>query len=120
MLPMDVASQQYLRVYWRICVYVNARGPLILAHRQSKTCCKHPFVSISVVTRLSRHNVVAPTLAAPLMTDTRRSTVGSGTREDIVTESDEFMTHCTFSAFSVPDMYVAIQTPVNPTPTEIT
>ena len=31
---------------------------------------------------MSRHSVVAPILAAPLLTDTRRLTVGPGTRED--------------------------------------
>ena len=33
---------------------------------------------------MSRHNVVAPFPAAPLSTDTRRSTVGPGTLEDFV------------------------------------
>ena len=37
------------------------------------------------LTHLSRHNVVAPIPAAPLLTDTRRSTVGPGTREDVMT-----------------------------------
>ena len=41
------------------------------------------------MTRLSRHIVVAPIPAAPLLTDIRRSAVGSGTREDIVTMPDE-------------------------------
>ena len=50
--------------------------------RQNKTCCEHTSTSFFVVTRLARHNVVAPLLAAPLLTDVRRSTVGSGTRED--------------------------------------
>ena len=36
------------------------------------------------MTHLSRHSVVAPILTAPLLTDTCRSTVGPGTREDIV------------------------------------
>ena len=36
---------------------------------------------------MSRHSVVAPLLAASLLTDTRRSTVGSGTREDVVPNS---------------------------------
>ena len=57
------------------------RGPLIktrhVAHFQT-----HLFLSLSVMTRLSRHSVVAPSLAAPLLTDTLRSVVGSGTRED--------------------------------------
>ena len=35
------------------------------------------------MTHMSRHIVVAPILSAPLLTDTRRSTVGPGTREDI-------------------------------------
>ena len=40
------------------------------------------FWGFSVMTRLSRHVVVAPNPAAPLLTDTSRPTVGSGTRED--------------------------------------
>ena len=36
------------------------------------------------MTCISRHIVVAPFPAAPLLIDTRRSTVGSGTREDVV------------------------------------
>ena len=40
--------------------------------------------SLIVMTRMSRHSVVAPILAAPLLTDTRRLTVGPGTREDLV------------------------------------
>ena len=47
------------------------------------------FISVSVVTRLSRHNFAAPTLAAPLLIDTRRSTVGSSTCEDTVTEPQD-------------------------------
>ena len=39
-------------------------------------------VSLTVKTRMPRHSVVAPILAAPLLTDTRRLTVGPGTRED--------------------------------------
>ena len=35
------------------------------------------------MTHVSRHIVVAPILSAPLLTDTRRSTVGPGTREDL-------------------------------------
>ena len=42
----------------------------------------HLFTSFSVEMRQTRHNVVAPTLAAPLLIDTNRSTVESGTRED--------------------------------------
>ena len=42
------------------------------------------FTLLSVVACMSRHIVVAPFPAAPLLTDTRRSAVGSGTREDIV------------------------------------
>ena len=38
-----------------------------------------------VVTRLSSHSFVAPFPAAPLLIGSCRSTVGSGTREDIVT-----------------------------------
>ena len=34
------------------------------------------------MTHLPRHSVVASVLGAPLSTDTRRSTVGLGTRED--------------------------------------
>ena len=51
--------------------------------RQSKTC-RNTLHLVPVVTRSSRHVVVAPILAAPLLTNIRRSTVGSGTREDIV------------------------------------
>ena len=51
---------------------------------------------------------MAPLPAAPLLTDTRRSIVGPGTREDITTESDEYMTYFTFAAFGILDMYVAI------------
>ena len=36
---------------------------------------------------MSRHIVVAPIPSAPLLTDTRRSTVGPGTREDVVPSS---------------------------------
>ena len=41
------------------------------------------FLRFSVMTHMSRHIVVAPILSAPLLTDTRRSTVGPGMREDI-------------------------------------
>ena len=51
------------------------------------------FLRFSVMTHMSRHIVVAPILAAPLLTDTRRSAVGSGTREDIVTMPDEMRVH---------------------------
>ena len=50
-----------------------------------------PFYLVLCLSRLSRHIAVAPTLAAPLLADTRRLTVGSGTREDNVTESDEYL-----------------------------
>ena len=36
------------------------------------------------MTRMSIHSVVAPLLAASLLTDTCRLTVGPGTREDLV------------------------------------
>ena len=39
------------------------------------------------MTRMSIHSVVAPLLAASLLTDTCRSTVGPGTREDVVPNS---------------------------------
>ena len=39
------------------------------------------------MTHMSRHIVVAPIPSAPLLTDTRRSTVGPGTREDVVPSS---------------------------------
>ena len=48
-----------------------------------------PFHLVLCLSRLSRHSVVAPTLAAPLLIDIRRSTVVPGTREDIVTKPDE-------------------------------
>ena len=47
------------------------------------------FHLVLCLSRLSRHSVVAPTLAAPLLIDIRRSTVGSGTREDIERKLDE-------------------------------
>ena len=53
---------------------------------------------------VSRHNVVAPFPAAPLLTGPRRLTVGSGTREDVVTMLDEMRV---LDAFHL-DMYVAI------------
>ena len=88
------------------------RGPLLVVRtRHVRT---HSFRSLvtrfqyTVSWRLSRHVVVAPLPAASLLTDTRRSTVGPGTREDTTTESDEYMTHFTFAAFSMLDMYVAI------------
>ena len=61
----------------------DARGPLTL-YCLNKTCREHTFLSFSVVTRSARHDVVAPFPAAPLLSDVRRSTVGSGTSEDIV------------------------------------
>ena len=66
------------------------RGPLFVVRTRHVTT----HSSRSLVTRvsrhmfvacLSRHNVVAPFPAAPLLIDTRRSTVGPGTREDFVT-----------------------------------
>ena len=41
------------------------------------------FLRFSVMTHMSRHIVVALIPSAPLLTDTRRSTVGPGTREDV-------------------------------------
>ena len=41
-----------------------------------------PVLSVLAMTHKSRHSVVAPVLGSPLSTDTRRSTVGLGTRED--------------------------------------
>ena len=93
--------------------------------------------SVSVMTCRSRHVVVAPFLAAPLLTDVRRSTVGSGTREDIAarTTSYEFwvvpeehpivltryMLQFMLETFNGPGMYVAIQAaPCTPRPTEST
>ena len=84
--------------------------------RQNKIC-RYTFISVSrdtvsrhiFVVCLSRHIVVAPLPAAPLLSDTRWSTVGPGTREDTTTESDEYMTRFTFAAFSMLYMYVAIQ-----------
>ena len=61
----------------------DVRGPLSFACRHYKTCCMQTFL-FPVVARSSRHVVVAPILAAPLLTDTRRSTVGPGTHEDIM------------------------------------
>ena len=56
---------------------------------------------------MARHSVVAPVLSAPLLTDECRSTVGSGTREDVVMLLDE-NTQFMLGMFSVLDMYVAI------------
>ena len=61
--------------------------------RHDKTCCLGPLSLSLRLAHLSRHSVVAPNLAAPLLTDTRRSAVGSGTREDIVTMPDEMRVH---------------------------
>ena len=49
-----------------------------------KTQSRNFGASLIVMTRMSRHSVVAPIPAAPLLTDTRRLTVGPGTREDLV------------------------------------
>ena len=54
------------------------------AQSQDKIC-RISGASHTVMTRMSRHSVVAPILAASLLTDIRRSTVGPGTREDLVT-----------------------------------
>ena len=48
-----------------------------------------PFLLGLCLFCLSRHSVVTPTLAAPLLIDICRSTVGQGAREDIVTKPDE-------------------------------
>ena len=55
------------------------------ACRRNKTCrnaCKYICSPRSLSRCTSQDNVVAPTLAAPLLIDTSRSTVGSGTREN--------------------------------------
>ena len=54
-----------------------------------------------------------PLLAAPLLTDVRRSTVGSGTREDFVTNPVEMRYMTRFMRdIGGPDLYVAIQTQI--------
>ena len=51
---------------------------------QDRQASRHTFWGfLTVMTHLSRHGVVASILTAPLLTDTCRSTVGPGTREDI-------------------------------------
>ena len=62
---------------------------------------------------MSRHSVVAPILAAPLLTDTRRLTVGPGTREDLVAATVPvvayFVPVCSIyvaSAFGVQNLYI--------------
>ena len=52
----------------------SARGPH--AHISGARHVTNSISLFRVVTRLARHNVVAPLLAAPLLTDFRRSTVG--------------------------------------------
>ena len=71
-----------------------APGTMVEMERRSRTtyqdrqAARHSLVffgaSFIVMTRMSRHSVVAPILAAPLLTDTRRLTVGPGTSEDLV------------------------------------
>ena len=86
--------------YWRSWVYVQcSRTTYPLSSVQDKL--QHTFTSFSVVARLARHNVVASIPAAPLVTDTRRSAVGSGTREDVMTMPNEMRVH---DAFSVRDL----------------
>ena len=66
------------------------RGQLSKARHVA--CFKTPlFISLTIMTRLSRHSVVRPSLAPPLLTDTRRSTMGSGAREDFATMPVEYM-----------------------------
>ena len=65
------------------------RGPLAM----TRLVVLAPLSLSLRLTHLSRHSVVAPIPAAPLLTDTRRSAVGSGTREDIVTMPDEMRVH---------------------------
>ena len=65
-----------------------ARGPLTKTGKLQDT---HFWGFLTVMTHLSRHSVVAPILTAPLLTDTCRSTVGPGTREDIVVTVYSFL-----------------------------
>ena len=63
------------------------RRPLLEDHspRQAVVSLQDtPVLLVLAMTHLSRHSFVVPILAAPLSTDTRRSTVGPGTREDTV------------------------------------
>ena len=53
-------------------IALEDRTPIISGARH----VTNSISSFRVVTRLARHNVVAPLLAAPLLTDFRRSTVG--------------------------------------------
>ena len=86
-----------------IWVYVQCSRTTYIC-RQINTCHELTFTSFSVVSRLSRHIVVAPIPVAPLLTDIRRSAVGSGTREDIVAMPDELRVH---DAFHVRDLHRA-------------
>ena len=58
-----------------------------------------------------KDSVVAPTLAASLLIDTSRSTVGSGTLVVLLYSMTilKYMTHSMLETFSVPIMYVAVQ-----------
>ena len=57
-------------------IALEDRTPIISGARH----VTNSISSFRVVTRLARHNVVAPLLAAPLLTDFRRSTVGQVTK----------------------------------------
>ena len=89
----------------------SARGPH--AHYfWSKTCHKLSFF-VSCRDTLGKTQFCGSLLAAPLLTDVRRSTVGSGTREDIVTNPDEMRYMTRFMRdIGGPDLYVAIQTQI--------
>ena len=83
-----------------------ARGPLTWQD-MFQLLKTHLFFSFSVMTHMSRHIVVVPTLAAPLLTDTRRSTVGvryARGHYDRVRR-----VHDAFHVRGMLDMYVAIQ-----------
>ena len=72
------------------------------------------FLRFSVMTHMSRHIVVAPIPSAPLLTDTRRSTVGPGTLEDVVPSSC-----CVRSAVLVVE-YIALALAVFAAPVSVT
>ena len=91
-----------------VCVVLNvyARGPLTFALSPIQDMSQIPFLFVLCLFCLSRHNVVAPSLAAPLLFDIRRATMGPGTREDIVTKPDEMRSWTHLNWYEVPPFNV--------------
>ena len=65
-----------------------------------------PFLLVLWLFCLSRHNVVAPSLAAPLLIDIRQATMEPGTCEDIVTKPDEMRSWTHQGWYEVPPFNV--------------